>query len=165
MKYRSLSKLNHNDTSSVKFFFLSKQVHPKKIQIKYHIYKELRSRYRLKMQNLTSYVFPKMNIAIQAWHVVLGGAFEDEVCGAHCPLPDVCPDFFFLFSIVSQPSRTWMQDSRINYQFITTAGSWANCLISLDIYTQVMNQIQTKQAVIGNGQHVIELSMVMLRKT
>ena len=45
----------------------------------------------------------RRSIAIQAWHVVLGGAFEDEVCGAHCPLPDVCPDFFFLFSIVSQP--------------------------------------------------------------
>ena len=45
----------------------------------------------------------RRSIAIQAWHAVLGGAFEDEVRGAHCPLLDVCPDFFFLFSIVSQP--------------------------------------------------------------
>ena len=64
MKYRSLSMLNHNDTSSVKFFFPDRYI-PRKMEIKYHIYKELRSRYRLKMQNLTSYVFPKMNIAIQ----------------------------------------------------------------------------------------------------
>ena len=56
--------LNHNDTSSVKFFFPDRYI-PRKMEIKYHIYKELRSRYRLKMQTLTSYVFPKMNIAIQ----------------------------------------------------------------------------------------------------
>ena len=152
MKYRSLSMLNHNDTSSVKFFFPDRYI-PRKMEIKYHIYKELRSRYRLKMQNLTSYVFPKMNIAIQVeepnsflkdaeihCHSSLACCIGWSIRGwsLWCPLsPPRCLPWFLLLILNSLPTTpwTWMQDSRISYQFITIASSWANCLISFGIYT------------------------------